>query len=173
VEESMHRRLRAAIAAAATVVLSGVAGAMITSGPAPAAPPPGCNGGYVCFYVDINFNHRDPTPNPDNYFPIPVSFLYECEPVVLGRDGVWTSFYNNTRFSFELWNRRGPGSVRRAGTMAPFKGYGYLNATFNDRVESVRSPGCGWSECPECLRGAEAEVWSRHGPMRRADDASG
>ena len=135
----MRRKARTVFISAAVGALLGFVGVAVTAAPAQAAPPSNCYANSVCVYEDVDFNHGHPYSAWETV--IPVAQLYDCKAVPL-RDGVATSFYNNTRFTFELWNMYGFGSQRLAGRIAPYKGYRYLNATFNDRVDIIVSPGC-------------------------------
>ncbi|GIF76988.1 peptidase inhibitor family I36 protein [Asanoa siamensis] len=125
--------------AAAAGALLGVGGVAVIAAPAQAAPPSNCYNNSVCVYADIDFNHGDPYSAYESV--IPAHQLEGCEVVFL-RDGLLTSFYNNTGTAYDLWNWNGTGSRRKAGTMAPRKGYRYLNATHNDKVDLVTRAGC-------------------------------
>jgi hypothetical protein len=138
-EITVRMRLRAGIAGAAIGILLGLAAAVLTTSPVQAAPPVGCVSNFVCVYADANFNHGE--PSTDRWESYHVSAFYDCRSELIG-DGWATSFFNNTKFSFQLWNWQGEGATHPAGTMAPYSGYGYLNDVFNDRVDLIISPNC-------------------------------
>jgi hypothetical protein len=130
---------RTRLAFAATGVVLGVAGSTVAAGAAQAAEPSNCFPNSVCVYEDVDFNHGDPSSAASAV--IPEWRLTPCN-VVFIRDGMATSFYNNTGHSYELWNLSGPGSNIKVGTMAPYKGYRYLTDAFNDTVDVIVAPGC-------------------------------
>jgi hypothetical protein len=134
--KNLRKGSTAILAFATTGVLLGFG---VAAAPAQAAAPSGCDPGHVCIYEDVDFNHGD--HDSAAWGRIRVEELYDCHAVPI-RDGMATSFYNNTKFAFDLWNTRGTGSQSLAGTMAPFKGYRYLTDEFNDKVDLVVSPGC-------------------------------